>query len=364
VPELSTFNPDWLSPPGDTILDILLERQVSPEEFARRIGRTRDYTVNLIRGDATIDDETARLLSSTLGASQTFWMSRETQYRNSLAKREAAIDPQASGHWLAGFPVNEMRKLGWLRATTYTSSEALQLLRFFGVPTIEAWNTVLAEMTDAVSLRTSKTFKSEPGAIAAWLREGELRAASIPCERWDPQKLRTTLEEIRELTREDNPKVFLPKLERLCAACGVAVVVLKAPKMCKASGACRVLPRGVRLILLSARHLSDDHFWFTFFHEVGHLLLHGDSPLYIDVPEDEDDPPTQDEAEANEFAAHVLVPPGQRDEMLALPVNGRRVMRFARDIGIAPGIVVGQMQHFGVLTERQLNNLKRRFEWE
>ena len=50
-------------------------------------------------------------------------------------------------------------------------------------------------------------------------------------------------------------------------------------------------------------------------------------------------------------------------EMLSLPVDGRRVMRFARDIGVAPGIVVGQMQHLGALTRRQLNNLKRRFRW-
>jgi Zn-dependent peptidase ImmA (M78 family)/plasmid maintenance system antidote protein VapI len=361
---LNNFNPDWLSPPGDTIADILKEQRVSPDELARRIGRTRGYAMDLIHGSAAIDEEAANLLSAALGASQAFWMHRETQYRAALAAHEAAIDPQTRAQWLAGFPVDEMKKLGWVGATVGASNEALQLLRFLGVPTIEAWNTVVAEMTDAVNLRTSQTFKSEPGAIAAWIREGELRAASIPCEHWNPKKFRATLNEIRSLTREGDPKVFLPKLERICAACGVAVVVLQAPKICKASGACRVLPRGVRFILLSARHLSDDHFWFTFFHEAGHLLLHGNRPLYIDMPEDEENPSTNDEAEANAFAADILIPPACRAEMLALPVDGRRVMRFARDVGIAPGIVVGQMQHFSALTRRQLNNLKRRFQWE
>lgn len=364
MPKLNDFDPDWVSAPGDTILDILRERQVSRDELARRIGRTRAFAVNLILGNVTIDDETASLLSCALGASQAFWMNRESQYRTALAEREAAIDPQARAQWLACLPVKEMKKLGWVPDVAGSSSETIRLLRFFGVPTIEAWNTVVAEMTDSVSLRTSRTFMSNPGATAAWIREGELQAASIHCERWDPHNFRRTLEEIRKVTREGDPKVFLPELERRCAQCGVAVVVLKAPKMCKASGACRVLPRGMRLILLSARHLSDDHFWFTFFHEAGHVLLHGNQSLYIDAPEDDEHPAADDEAEANEFAANTLIPPARRGEMLALPVDGRRVMRFARDIGIAPGIVVGQMQYLGLLTHRQLNNLKRWFQWE
>lgn len=364
MPELTNFNPDWLSPPGDTIADILEEQRVSPDEFARRIGRTRDFATSLLRGNTAIDEQTAKLLSSALGATEMFWVNREHQYRVALAEREAAIEPDVRDQWIRAVPVSEMKEHGWLQGTGDTSSEVLQCLRFFGVPTIEAWHAAVSEMLNASSLRTSRTFKSEPGAIAAWIRQGELEASSIGCREWNPTKFQATLSEIRTLTREDDPKVFLPDLRRRCAACGVAVVVLRAPRMCKASGACRVLPRGVRLLLLSARHLSDDHFWFTFFHEAAHLLLHGDRPLYIDMPEDEEHPSSKDEKEANKFAADILVPPAHRAEMLALPVDGRRVMRFARDVGIAPGIVVGQMQHVGVLTHRQLNNLKRRFRWD
>ena len=114
------------------------------------------------------------------------------------------------------------------------------------------------------------------------------------------------------------------------------------------------------MILLSLRYLSDDHFWFTFFHEAGHLVLHGDRCIFL---EGEDTLTTEEETEANEFAANILIPTEFQAEMLRLPVDGRAVMRFARRVGVSPGIVVGQLQHHKRFLPKQLNNLKRRFTW-
>src|SRR5207248_634028 len=141
---------------------------------------------------------------------------------------------------------------------------AVAVLRFFGVPSLDSWHSVYHEALHPVAFRTSSTFESQPGAIAAWLRQGEHEAASIRCERWDPDKFKEQLQVIRGLTRERNPQVFLPELRRLCAECGVAVVVLRAPKKCRASGASRFLSPGRPLLMLSFRYLSDDHLWFTF----------------------------------------------------------------------------------------------------
>ena len=81
------------------------------------------------------------------------------------------------------------------------------------------------------------------------------------------------------------------------------------------------------MILLSFRYLSDDHFWFTFFHEAGHLVLHGDRCIFL---EGDDTLNTEEEAEANAFAANILIPPEYQAEMLRLPLNGREVMRFVQ----------------------------------
>jgi Zn-dependent peptidase ImmA (M78 family) len=165
---------------------------------------------------------------------------------------------------------------------------------------------------------------------------------------------------MRDLTREKDPRVFLPKLIAQCAACGVAVVVLRPPTGCKASGATRFLSSARPFLIFSFRHVSDDHFWFTFFHEGGHLVLHSDKIIFL---EGDDKLSNQEESEANEFSATLLVPPEYRDEMFALPVDGRAVIRFARKLGVSSGIIVGQLQHHGKLRRNQLNNLKRSYEW-
>jgi Zn-dependent peptidase ImmA (M78 family) len=112
---------------------------------------------------------------------------------------------------------------------------------------------------------------------------------------------------------------------------------------------------------LSFRHLSDDHFWFTFFHEAGHLLLHGERGVFL---EGDDTPSNGEEEEANKFAACILVPPEFQSSFLNLRADARTVIRFAMRAGIAPGIVVGQLQHLDHLRHNQLNRLKRYYVWE
>src|SRR5262249_30908936 len=158
---------------------------------------------------------------------------------------------------------------------------------------------------------------SEPGAVAAWLRQGEVLASEINCDRWNPKEFRKQLDAIRSLTRESDPKTFMPILTNLCASCGVALIRLRAPKGCKASGAAKFLPTGNPMILLSGRYRRDDHFWFTFYHEAGHLMLHRERLFFIDNPPD-DDVTSQEESEANEFAEKLLIPAEYHDEFLKL----------------------------------------------
>ena len=112
--------------------------------------------------------------------------------------------------------------------------------------------------------------------------------------------------------------------------------------------------------MLSFRYLSDDHFWFTFFHEAAHLILHREKYIFL---EGDDRLSSDEEEEANKFAADTLIPPEFQAEMMSLPAETRAVMRFARKVGVSRGIVVGQLQHRGLLRRNQLNNLKHRYTW-
>lgn len=350
------FRPDWASAPGDTITDILRERNISKAEFAKRIGHTSEAVEDLLQGRATITIAVARRLESVLGASVEFWMSRDFQYRQDIARLHVIHK-----EWLSELPVGDMIKFGWLTPVPHPSDEVAACLRFFGVPSVQAWREAYAGLQTMAAFRTSPSFDSRSAAVAVWLRQGEIEAEALDCGPWDADRFQESLVHIRSLTRQKDPARFLPELQKCCASSGVAVVVVRAPSGCRASGATRFLSREKAILQLSFRHLTDDHLWFTFFHEAGHLLLHGKRGFFL---EGIDTPLTTEEEEANEFAAHALVPPQFQAALLELPSDRRKVIKFAMRLGVSPGIVVGQLQHIGKLRYNQMNSLKRRFRWE
>ncbi|HXI84443.1 MAG TPA: ImmA/IrrE family metallo-endopeptidase [Verrucomicrobiae bacterium] len=351
---MNTFQPDWASAPGDTIADILAERDLSPAEFAQQIGQSLELAGELLSGHAKITTETAGQLETVLGASAAFWMARESQYQEDLARQEPGAE------WVRQFPVNDLVKFGWIEPVTGSADKLAACLRFFGVADVATWHAAYGDLLEMAAFRTSPAFVSHRGAVLAWLRQGEIESESIDCKPWSPGRFKEALSTIRSLTRKKDPNLFIPELRRICAACGVAAVVVRAPTGCRASGATRFLTPNKALLQLSFRHLSDDHFWFTFFHEAGHLLLHGKDLLFL---ESVDLATNKAEEEANEFAGHILIDPKVREAFLRLRVDGREVIKFAKFVGVSPGIVVGQLQHYGRLKQHQLNSLKRRFTW-
>ena len=115
------------------------------------------------------------------------------------------------------------------------------------------------------------------------------------------------------------------------------------------------------IIALSARHKTDDHLWFSLFHEAAHILLHGKKSVFVDGA---DDGGNDVEAEANAWAANLLVPRADWRRFVQLGAYTRgAVLQFAEEQGIAPGIVVGSLQHEELLPWSRLNDLKVRLRW-
>ncbi len=136
-----------------------------------------------------------------------------------------------------------------------------------------------------------------------------------------------------------------------------------APQLPKAriSGATRWLRQDCALVQMSLRYKTDDHFWFTFFHEAAHILLHGKRDVFL---EDGDNEGSAKEVQANQWASEFLIPGHRLNEFMADGERSREsIVSFAHELGIAPGIVVGQLQHRGYLEFTALHDLKRRLAW-
>lgn len=273
----TTFCPDWVSPPGETILDLIEEKNWNQKELAQRIGYTEKHLSNLVQGKVALTEDTALRLERVLGSTANFWLNREAKYQEHLARIESQklYQNPKSLEWLDSFPIQELQKINAIpkdRVIPKNKPKLVEgLLRFFGVASPEQWSQHYG--TDMqLAFRRSRESTSDIGAISSWLRLGEIEAEKLDAPKYDCGKFKKALKQIRELTIQ-TPDIFHPEMHRLCYESGVMLVFVPAIPKAHVSGVARWL-NNKPLIQLSLYGKTNDKFWFTFFHEAAHILLH------------------------------------------------------------------------------------------
>jgi addiction module HigA family antidote len=351
------YNPEAVSPPGDTLLETLEYIGMTQSDFAERTGRPKKTISEIIQGNAAITAETALQFESVLGTPASFWLNRERHYRESLARHAEQVQLSEKIEWLKTLPIAEMCKRGWIRRLDSQTEQLKEALAFFGVASPEAWENIWRG--HEVAFRKSQVFESDPGAVAAWLRKGQIDASKIDCSSYSATAFKEALLQIRTLTTL-SPDEFQPKLIELCAKAGVAVVFTPELPKSRVLGATQWLSSDKALIQLSLRYKSNDHLWFTFFHEAGHIYKHGKKEAFVETAGESGDK----EKEADQFAANVLLPSIKyRSFTQRRYFSKADVIAFSRQIGVDPGIVVGRLQHDKLFLPSHLNGLKKKYEW-
>lgn len=351
------YRPSEVSPPGETLREVIEERQISQAELATRMGRPKKTISEIINGKAAITPETALQLELVLGIPARFWTAREQDYREYLARAAQEEELARQVQWAKEFPWKNMLQEGWVEPATEMPGRVRSLLRFFGVSSPDQW----AEMysLSQAAFRRSTAFEADEFAISAWLRQGILEAQEIRCRDFGRDQFVQALQRARALTREP-PEVFQPALVDYLSGAGVAVTFVPQLPKSRVSGATRWLSTHKAMIQLSLRYKTDDQLWFTFFHEAAHILLHGKKKVFLETGKHEG----HEEDQANQWAAEFLIPPACFAQLREWTVFRKQsLVDFAEEIGIAPGIVVGRLQHEGLLPYSHCNGLKRRLAW-
>lgn len=354
------FTPDWFSKPGDSLRALMQRRGVPPQTVADRLPGGMATLRGLLDGSVAIGQEQAHTLASSLGGSSSFWLKRQENYEGALERAVDRAVATEADDWLL-IPVPGPRPRGRMSEDT-RRAEVRRRLAFFNVGTLAAWETRYGRIRSETLFRTTHTFTSDDGAVLMWLRRGELGADLVATKPLHIDNLLDRMKAIRKLSLIRQPDRFLPRLKTLCAEVGVAVVAQRAPQGCRASGASRMVAPDKAMILLSFRGLSDDRFWFTVFHELGHVVRHG-AQTFVDgdiSAEYEDEM----ECEANEFASRCIIPENSEQDFERLYAAKDEVIRFSVKAQVAPGLIVGQMQHRRMIMPDQMNYLKRHWRWD
>jgi len=354
---LNQYAPDYLVLPGEVLEEYLEAYSMTQTELAARTGLTKKTINEIIKGKSPITSETALKLERSLGRPAHFWNNMERQFQEDRSRFAEEKRLENNLDWLKKVPVGHLTKLGWVPKKRNKISQLTEVLRFFGVASPEQWTTVWRE--HQVAYRQTQRFEAYAESVSAWLRKGEIEARQIVCEPYDKKRFLKALDVIRGLTIED-PEVFQPLLAGICASAGVAVVFIPELPKTGVYGATRWLGNKAA-IQLSLRYKSNDNLWFTFFHEAGHIIKHGRKEIFIEENGMDD----EKEEEANTFAKDRLIPPKEYRRFLS-SWDGRSlalVEAFAKKIKIAPGIVVGRLQHDRHLPSSHGNKLKVFFRW-
>ena len=346
--------------PGELLEEEIEFIGMTQQELAKRMGRPPQVVNEIIKGKKSITHETAVELENVLGVSAQIWTNSQSSYDFTLArlKERDRWSEQAQAGWLNQFPVREIEKRGWIDRYREKPDKVGALLAFLGFASFDAWNKHSVE--PVLGFRISENSKVSAGALAAWLRKGEIDGRDIDTAEYDAKAFRDAITQIRAMTSDD-PADFASAMQRLCADAGVVVVFIPELPKSGANGVARWLTPRKGLIQMSLKWKWSDIFWFSFFHECCHILRHKVREVYIDGIDNGSD----EESAANEFAADLLIPPDEWKSFVGTQrYDETSVVDFAAQIEIDTGIVVGRMQREKLIGYNVLTNLKTRYQWK
>ncbi|MFD0900622.1 HigA family addiction module antitoxin [Actinomadura sediminis] len=346
--------PDYVVPPGEAIREFLDDLGMTQRQLAARLGLTPKHVNQLVQGLVPLSPDVAARLELVTGMPARMWNRLEADYQTEVTRLRRRDDLAELAAWIRDeIPVKELVKRGALPADPKDpGSRVQQVLRFFGVAHLETYRELYE--SNAVSFRQSKAFEVKPGAVASWIRMGELKAQDVRCEPYNKAGIEADLPRLRLLTVQPQ-EVFFRLTRDICAAHGIAVVVVPEIAGTRSCGATKWLSQSKAMVMLSGRYKKNDQLWFTFFHELCHVIKHGKDHVWIEGGSEPDHPR---EREADEFARDLLIPPEDAARLPSLRTL-TAIERFAEEINVAPGIVVGRMQREGLLGYKIGNRLKQ-----
>ncbi len=355
------YLPQTVSHPGRTLAAKLDELKMSSKEFAVRTGKPEKTISNVLTGDSSITSDMAVLFEDVLSIPAHFWLNRQNNYDEAVARLKRVEAVQAAIVWAKLFPYAEMAKLGWIKTTTSLEEKVEALFKFFRLSSQDAFEDYYFKQKLKVNFRLTLAHEKKPYAVAAWLRQGEIQASKLETIAYREKVLISKLPDIKNLMA-NHPADFFKKLQAICIEAGVKVVYTPCLKGASIHGSTRWLA-DTPLVQMSAKYAKNDVFWFTFFHELAHIIKHGKKYISLENEVDYDPESIVEEQEADDFAIKWTFSKEQEEEILKhKPLQEKDIISFAKKFNTHPALIIGRFHHKKLLPFSVGNNLIEKIE--
>lgn len=345
--------------PGYYISDLVEDMEMTQAEFAKRLCITSKNLSDLINGKASISENIAKNLSLMLGSSVEMWLELQKKYDQKVIEIKTLQAQRAEESDLARIDYKYFVELGVVKSTKNKMERTSELLKFFAISSFSVFKKpdFLVQFRQVQSIDEKIILNSN-----AWVQTVINLGKEIETQPYSEKRLKEYLPQIREMTLQ-KPSEFIPKLRRILSESGVAFVLIPSLKNSGVYGATKWSNKDKVILGITNRGKYADIFWFSLFHEVGHVLQKRVTKTLVDF---EGDGSVDDyERDADQFARNLLIPAEEYGKFISDTFFGeQRVCDFAKSINIHPGIVVGRLQKEELLPYTQLNNLKQKYVFQ
>ena len=364
----NTYFPDYAIHPGEILEETLLARQMKKTDLAERAELSLKTVSLIINGKEQISADTAIKFERVLGVSASIWSNVDANYKLFVARSRSRVSSAVATDWISKFPIKELKKLNVLPNTKNSIEIAEGLLHFFGVANIPAYNEVFTYALSA-HYRHSTSYMSNLESLASWLRLSEVKAEAIQTSPFDKDLLIKNINTVKSFLDKPIEKVINNLIE-LYRQSGIAIVITPELEDTHICGASKWLSKDKAMLSLSLRFKKDDHFWFNFFHETAHILLHSKKMTFIDIEPSVSSKSlltetNSEEDEANSYARKILISDLLYNEFTQNKnITKLNIITFSKKHHIAPSILVGRLQYDNLLNHSYCNDLKKTITYE
>lgn len=346
--------------PGYYVAEIIEDLGVSQSEFAARLGSTPKTVSKLVNGQANISNDIAGKLAAMLGTDVDVWLNLQKSYDEKILaiEKEKELDAQAEVVKMIDYSYFVM--VAGLPQTKKSSEKISNLCKYLMISDLR----ILKQPDFLVNYRTGIPNVETKNIVnsRAWIQTAINCSRAIETSPFNAEKLKRYLPELRSMTVQES-EVFLPRMRKMFADCGVAFVLLPHLRNSGVNGAVKWINSERVVLAMNNRGLVADKFWFSLFHEVKHVLQQKLKTTFVSCTESEmTDLNAELEDEADAFASSYLIPPEAYEAFSpTLYTSDEEIIRFAKSIGIHPGIVAGRLQHDKIIPQNRCSKMKDKY---
>ena len=338
--KLNGLSREFIIHPGETLKEILENRGMNQRELALRTDVTEAHVSKIVNGQKAISVGYAKKLEYVLNIDSSFWINLQTNYDRELANFEEVnnISSEELGILKRLSDITDyLKELDFLETEAQGSILVIHLRRLLNISSLQR----IPQISQAGAYRLATAANIDPYVLFTWLRMCDLINANQNISKaLDVEKLMNKISDIKKLMFKSETEIA-DAIKDYFAECGIKFSIVKHFKGAPVQGVIKRNLDDTLTLTMTNRRKFADIFWFTLFHEIGHILNGDIKDKLIDYELNDD----EIEEKADGFASNTLIDATAYNEYVQKgDYSLSSIKRFSNKLDIPTFILIGRLQ--------------------